>query len=488
MKNKWKILCGIFTMSTMLVSAGCGNSLTEAIKESKEAYAEIKEEATESMQTETTPAVTAEEDESANDIMFLSGEVLDFGDDSEDGEVVIQPTDLKILDELPDILSNSDLPKMDHYSKDTNVAVNYYNPAIPGYVSIVSYNNGEAEIFYNCENNGMNFYFYRPSGTYFGYSVRGYDNEHISSPVFGGYDIPMDGVDFAEFSKDIYANTNGGSYSYYSEDEYPETLDTYKESLNTIFARFGVLSNEAFDELGLTWEDFGINFGNEYAKYDALATLVGNDEKVPMLMEKQTFTNGKNDATGQTWIETVRDGIMKQATYNSREGAEPSGWFAYNEADSNNFVDGSDYVQIETYDDEVSFMTYYHSGGYEDEDRYASRVFTLIFIGDEDGMVDIEYRYDTDFRGTDSPGVITSDTRMGFMIDCAADEVKDIFASEESLKAALVYPNYLYEESEYMSNDEMIKDFMTHYKRYMGSIDDNIKTMGTCLADYGIEY
>ena len=248
------------------------------------------------------------------------------------------------------------------------------------------------------------------------------------------------------------------------------------------------MSNEAFDELGLTWEDFGINFGNEYAKYDALATLVGNDEKVPMLMEKQTFTNGKNDATGQTWIETVRDGIMKQAIYNSREGEEPSGWFAYNEADSNNFVDGSDYVQIETYDDEVSFMTYYHSGGYEDEDRYASRVFTLIFIGDEDGMVDIEYRYDTDFRGTDSPGVITSDTRMGFMIDCAADEVKDIFASEDSLKAALVYPNYLYEESEYMSNDEMIKDFMTHYKRYMGSIDDNIKTMGTCLADYGIEY
>ena len=168
MKNKWKILCGIFTMSTMLVSAGCGNSLTEAIKESKEAYAEIKEEATESVQTETTPAVTAEEDESANDIMFFSGEVLDFGDDSEDGEVVIQPTDLKILDELPDILSNSDLPKMDHYSKDTNVAVNYYNPAIPGYVSIVSYDNGEAEIFYNCENNGMNFYFYRPSGTYFG--------------------------------------------------------------------------------------------------------------------------------------------------------------------------------------------------------------------------------------------------------------------------------------------------------------------------------
>ena len=392
------------------------------------------------------------------------------------------------MDELPDILRNSDLPRMDHYSNDTNVAVNYYNPAIPGYVSIVSYKNGEAEIFYNCENNGMNFYFYRPSGTYFGYSVRGYDNDNISTPVFGGYDIPMNGTDFAEFSKDIYANTNGGSYSYYSEDEFPETLDAYKESLNTILARFGVLSNEAFDELGLSWEDFEINFGEEYKKYDECATLVGNDEKIPMLMEKQSFTNGVNDATGKTWIETVRDGIMKQATYNSREGEEPSGWFAYNEADSNNFVDGSDYVQIETYDDEVSFKTFYHSGGYEDEDRYSSKTFSLVFVGDEDGQVTIKYNYDTDFRGTDSPGVIASDTRMGFMLDCAADEVKDIFASEESLKAALVYPNYLYEESEYMSNDEMIKDFMTHYKRYMGSIDDNIKTMGTCLADYGIEY
>lgn len=482
MKNKWKILCGIFTMSTMLVSSGCTNPVTNALKEADEAYAQYKEETAESTQTKTG-------EETSNDFTILSGvETLDFGSNNDNTEVEIQAAELKILDELPDILRNSDLPRMDHYSDDTNVAVNYYNPAIPGYVSIVSYKNGEAEIFYNCENNGMNFYFYRPSGTYFGYSVRGYDNDNISTPVFGGYDIPMNGTDFAEFSKDIYANTNGGSYSYYSEDEFPETLDAYKESLNTILARFGVLSNEAFDELGLSWEDFEINFGEEYKKYDECATLVGNDEKIPMLMEKQSFTNGVNDATGKTWIETVRDGIMKQATYNSREGEEPSGWFAYNEADSNNFVDGSDYVQIETYDDEVSFKTFYHSGGYEDEDRYSSKTFSLVFVGDEDGQVTIKYNYDTDFRGTDSPGVIASDTRMGFMLDCAADEVKDIFASEESLKAALVYPNYLYEESEYMSNDEMIKDFMTHYKRYMGSIDDNIKTMGTCLADYGIEY
>lgn len=482
MKNKWKILCGIFTMSTMLVSSGCTNPMTNALKEADEAYAQYKEETAESTQAETG-------EETSNDFTILSGEeTLDFGSNNDNKEVEIQAAELKILDELPDILRNSDLPRMDHYSDDTNVAVNYYNPTIPGYVSIVSYKNGEAEIFYNCENNGMNFYFYRPSGTYFGYSVRGYDNDNISTPVFGGYDIPMNGTDFAEFSKDIYANTNGGSYSYYSEDEFPETLDAYKESLNTILARFGVLSNEAFDKLGLTWEDFEINFGEEYKKYDECATLVGNDEKVPMLMEKQSFTNGVNDATGKTWIETVRDGIMKQAVYNSREGEEPTDWFAYNEADSNCFVDGSDYVQIETYEDEVSFKTFYHSGGYEDEDRYSSKTFSLVFVGDEDGQVTIKYNYDTDFRGTDSPGVIASDTRMGFMLDCAADEVKDIFASEESLKAALVYPNYLYEESEYMSNDEMIKDFMTHYKRYMGSIDDNIKTMGTCLADYGIEY
>ncbi len=97
---------------------------------------------------------------------------------------------------------------------------------------------------------------------------------------------------------------------------------------------------------------FEINFGEEYKKYDALATLADTGEKVPMLMEKQTFTNGINDATGQTWVATVRDGIKKQAIYNSREGEEPTDWFSYNEADSNNFVDGSDYVQIETYDED----------------------------------------------------------------------------------------------------------------------------------------
>ncbi len=56
--------------------------------------------------------------------------------------------------------------------------------------------------------------------------------------------------------------------------------------------------------------------------------------------------------------------------------------------------------------------------------------------------------------------------------------MKDIFASEESLKAALTeFPNVLYDESEYITNDEMIEDFMWRYKRYIASIDDNIKTM-----------
>lgn len=74
-------------------------------------------------------------------------------------------------------------------------------------------------------------------------------------------------------------------------------------------------------------------------------------------------------------------------------------------------------------------------------------------------------------------------------VSCKASEMKDIFASEESLKAALTeFPNVLYDESEYMTNDEMIEDFMWRYKRYMASIDDNIKTMGTCLGDYGIKY
>ena len=36
MKNRWKILCGIVTMSTLLVSAGCFN-IGNGLKEAKEA-------------------------------------------------------------------------------------------------------------------------------------------------------------------------------------------------------------------------------------------------------------------------------------------------------------------------------------------------------------------------------------------------------------------------------------------------------------------
>lgn len=476
MKNKWKILCGIVTMSTILASTGCVN-IRQDLKEAREAVEEA---------TGTTIGSDENENDSYLDILS-GGQLLEFGDSDEDADVYTGPADLAIINELPDILRSSDLPRMDHYSDDTEVAVDYFNPEISGYFSIVC-RSDRTEVFYNYENNMMSFDFYKPSGTYFSYSVRGETRDNIGVPVIYGDDIRMDGIDFAEYSKDFYKNSDDYTF-YYGEYDLPEELGTCQDNLYTIFARFGILSNEAFDELGLSWEDFGINFGEEYKKYDAYATLKGTDEKVPIFLEKQTFTNGVSDTTGKTWVETVRDGIKEQAIYHAREDEKPTDWFAYNEVDSNNFVNGSDYVQIETYSESDSFMVYYHSSGYE-EDRYASRVFYLNFYDDGENNVSVRYMYQTDYKGTDTPGVVSSDTNMGFGVYCKSEEMKDIFASTESLKAYLEAqdPNSLYEESDYMTYDEMLEEFMTNYTRYMGSIDDNIKTMGTCLADYGIEY
>ncbi len=471
MKNKLNVLLGIFTMSAMLASTGCVPNIASSLKDA----------------VANTQAGTDDKSQSNDLLDVLSGdEILNLGGLEEDSTTEIAPADLAILDELPDILKNSDLPRMDHFSKDTDVAVDYYNPSLPGYTSIVCNDDGSVEIFYISDNNQMRLDFCRPSGTYLSFSVRGDTKDNVNAPVIGGYDISINGEDFAELSKDFFKNTNNYK-NYYDEYDFTEDLETYQDNLYIIFSRFGILSNEMFDELGISWEDFGVEFGEEYKKYDAYKALAGTDEKVPMLMEKQTFTNGKCDATGKTWVETVHDGIKAQAIYNSREGEEPSGWYAYNEADSNNFVDGSDYVQIETYDDENTFMAFYHSGFYDTEDRYASKTVYMTFYDDE--TVSFRYVYETDFKATDTPGVISGGTRMGFSVHCKPDEIKDIFASEESLKSALEESqNTYYDESEYMSNDEMIADFMSKYKRYIGSIDDNIKTMGTCLGDYGIEY
>lgn len=478
MKNKWKILCGIVTISATLVAAGCGPSLTDGIKDAL----------SEAVQNANIQAV-AENESGNNDSFNLlgGGEQLNFDDSEEDADVEIAPADLAILNEMPDILRGSDLPKRGSYSRDTDVCVTYFDQSIPGYMNIACFDDGRTEIEYYSDDGGsMAMAFYRPSGTYLSYSVRGITRDNCNAPVIGGYDIAIDGSKFAELSKDFYKNSSDYSI-YYGDFDFSEELGTYQDNLYTIFARFGTMSNAALGELGLTWDDLGVNFGEEYKKYDALATLPGTVEKVPMLMEKQTFTDGVSDTTGKTWIETVHDGIMKQATYNSREGEEPTDWFAYNEARSNNFIDSADYVQIETYDDENTFMAFYHSGGYEDEDRYASRVFFITFFEDE--TVSIRYMYETDFSATNEPGVISSDVRMGFSVLCEPGEIKDIFASEDSLKAAIEKPGCTYyEESEYMSNDEMIADFMSNYASYMSSIDDNIKTMGTCMADYGIEY
>jgi hypothetical protein len=478
MKNRWKILCGIVTMSTILASTGCVN-IRQDLKEAREAVEEA-----------TGTTIGSDENENDSYLNILSGgQLLEFGDSDEDADVYTGPADLAVINELPQILRNSDLPRRDSYSSRADFTVCYFNPEIGGYINIVCYKDGSAEILYDSGSSSISLVFTRPSGTYLNYSVYGRSTDNASAPVIAAYDLPVDGEKFAEISKDL-LNNAGDHNVYYDEFEFTADLEDYENNLNIIFARYGIMSNEALGELGLTWEDFGINFGEEYKKFDAYAELAGSWDKNPLFLEKQTFTDGVSDTTGKTWVQAVREGIKTQAIYHSREDEIPTDWFAYNEVDSNNFLDGSDYVQIETHDESDSFMVYYHSGGYEDEDRYASRVFYLNFYDDGENNVSVRYSYQTDYRGTDTPGVVSSDTNMGFGVYCKSEEMKDIFASTESLKAYLEEqgPNSLYEESEYMSNDEMIKDFMTHYKRYMGSIDDNIKTMGTCLADYGIEY
>lgn len=472
MKNNWKIFCGIVALTSMLVSTGCGLNPNNILNSSN-----------------SNPDSNVADSGDGDDIQILNGgeslnDVPGFGSDKT-GEVA--EADLAILDELPDILRNSDLPKMNHYSDDTDVSVLYYDTRISGYLGLVCYKDGSVEIYYNCDNDGMRLEFKRPNGTYLSYTVRGITKDNVNAPVFGAYEMPISGSEFAEISKDFYKNC-GGYVTYYSEYDFTEDKNVYLENLNTIFARFGVLSNEAFDELGLSWEDFGINFGDEYKKYDECKALGGSDDKTPMILEKQTFTDGKSDTTGKTWIQTVHDGIITEDMYYS-EKDESESWFAVTENNSNFKVNGSDYIQLETYKDEDGFDAFYHSSYYETEDRFASKSLYLSFYENEDNEIAISYNYETDFHATSTPGVIDGGTNMGFSVYCKASEVKDIFASKESLKAALEeFPNSLYQESEYMTNDEMLEEFLSKFHKYMASIDDSIKTTGASMSDYGIEY
>ncbi len=485
MHNNWKALCGALTMSALLAMTGCGTNPPADAGETTESNTRDTGTTEITEASAAAEATEASDENPGNSQLLLGGECLDLGNDSsENAEVVIGPTDLEILDELPDILKNSDLPKMNHYSADTVAGVHYYDPAISGCLGIMSYNDGTADIFYNSSNNQMRLKFLRPSGIVFSFDVRGITKENVNASVFSGRDVLSDVKDFAEYYNSMYKNRQFTHNDY----NFTEDSETYLNNINLIYARFGVLAAEAFDELGLSWEDFGIHFGDEYQKYDAHVSLSGTRDKAPLFIEKQTFTDGISDSTGKTWVETVREGIKQQTLYYAEAEWPYEDWFAYNEARSNNFIDGSDYVQIETRSHETGFEVYYQSSDNNTIDTLSSKDLFLYFHGDNNG-ISIEYSFKADYVETEEPGVIRPETAMGFGIYCKPEEIKDIFASEESLKAALNKGvNSLYGESKYMTTDEMIKDFMSRYKRYVGSIDDAIKTMGTCLADYGIEY
>lgn len=484
MHNNWKALCGALTMSALLAMTGCGTNPPADAGETAESNTRDTG-TTEIMEASAAAeAAEASDENSGNFQLLLGGERLDLGNDSsENDEVAILPTDLKILDELPNILANSDLPKMNHYSDDTVAAVHYYDPAISGYLGIMSYNDGTAEIFYESSSNQMRFKFLRPSGIGFSFDVRGITKENVNASVFSGRDVLFGMKDFAEYYNSMYKNRQFTHNDY----DFTEDSETYLNNINLIYARFGVLTAEAFDELGLSWEDFGIHFGEEYKKYDAHVSLSGFRDKTPLLLEKQTFTNGISDSTGKTWVETVREGIRQQTLYHAGTEWPYEDWFAYNESQSNNFIDGSDYVQFEAYASSTGYEVYYHSGSNQADGKFSSTMYRMYFF--DSGVISIEYSFETDFVATEQLGVVRPETQMGISVCCRPEEMKDIFASEESLKAALNEGvNSLFGESRYMTSDELIKDFMSKYKRYVGSIDDGLKTMGTCLADYGIEY
>ena len=226
--------------------------------------------------------------------------------------------------------------------------------------------------------------------------------------------------------------------NYYDTSAFRDNAENVKNDLKILYSRLITTSDQAFSEIGVTLEDYGIDFGDKYREVDP--TQPTSIEAV--INNEHNFEKGVCKDCGMTWTKYMNRTLAAFQGAQVDEDADETDWFSSYGQDSEYGLPGWHYVQY-------SSRNVYHTDIKYESPNISEGESSALFLGDGSS---VEYEIDVwkdeyedviemafaikdkfEFVGQ---GIVRAKYCYSVEISAAPGEFDQIFASKEAFREA----------------------------------------------------
>ena len=310
-------------------------------------------------------------------------------------------------------------------------------------------------------------------------------------------DFPLGG--FEEFFDK--ASADPASIDPYNTSALGPHGEDIKKDLPIIFSRIIAFSDVAFSELGMGFNDLGIDFGDKYRAVDpkqitSKEVEITNDHK---------FVNGFCTDCGKAWTEYFRESVgklMDHEPYNNQ-------WITRGQG-SSTMLSSSDMIHFETFNTDDAEIKYSNSGTDAEEDiseschiavrTYKGSVSSSVNYSFDEGIdisgggVGFKYQYTLQFSAETgeydkifkSKDTFKKYAKVSLLI--TSDDRQNDIEAWEKMKESDIKKMFEKDGVKYYSKDDLIDRFWDHRENFFASMDSAMVWMKTSLADFGFNW
>lgn len=256
--------------------------------------------------------------------------------------------------------------------------------------------------------------------------------------------------------------------------------DNWEEAGNDmliLYSRVLNMTNQAFSQIDVDVEEFGVSWGDEYRKISPKSPL---DREITAVNEHK-FVNGRCNDCGITWTKFMYD-IFKES------GEQVNGdKYVYYGQPGRLMGKRSNGVNYQAEDENTVIAM---SSISESEEKYSGTCLMKIHMNEREVS-----RYDLTFTYIQSADDMDPDNYLVYdiYIEADADNIADIFASKESFKNACRCVANKYNSKDAVRQpiagempDDLFEQMWEEQEIFLYFMDNGMRWIGTSLEDAGM--
>ena len=298
--------------------------------------------------------------------------------------------------------------------------------------------------------------------------------------------------DMQSFIDEILANA--GTYELYDDSALKKNPDAVQKDLPILYARFIRMADMAFPELGIKFEDLGLDLGKKYRDIDPTQNL--SSEK--SVKNSHKYKNGVCTDCKKLWTEYYYSAIGVVAN-------QKKGWHSVYGQKSATMLSPEDYVQMSASNKKSGEVAYVHLG----DSKHDIFEMCTVSANKSKKTLKTSIRFDYEQKSMSiGKGTVCYKYCYYITVSAKPGQYNKVFASKEAFKKNAKVELYIFNKkgvgkktSISKAKKKFAKDKCTYYTKaqilekaweqheaIFSSMDSGMTLLDTNLADIGINW